>query len=392
MKRLLLVASFVLLAGGAVYFFHFAPARTEAGLNITLNAPPYQASAKARELHERLFVADLHADTLLWNRDLLERGTYGHADVPRLIEGNVALQAFTIVTKVPKDMKMEGNDPSTDSITLLAVAERWPVAAWSSLTARALHQAERLNRAAARSSGALTVVTTSQQLTRFIQGRQSNTRMIAGVLGVEGAQALDGNLDNLDRLFAAGVRMMAPTHLSDNDIGGSAHGIDKGGLTDNGKELVRRMESRKMLVDLAHASAKTFDDTVTIATRPVVVSHAGVMGTCDNVRNLSDDQLKAVANTGGIVGIGYWDTATCGKDATAVARAIRHAVGVMGIAHVGLGSDFDGAVIEPFDSTGLVQVTDALLANGFNDVEIQAIMGGNVVRLLLTTLPATTSQ
>jgi microsomal dipeptidase-like Zn-dependent dipeptidase len=118
-----------------------------------------------------------------------------------------------------------------------------------------------------------------------------------------------------------------------------------------------------------------------------VVSHTGVAGTCANARNLTDSQLKAVARNGGIVGIGYWETATCGRDALAVARAIRHAVTVAGIAHVGLGSDFDGAVAQPFDTTGLVQVTDALLSAGFNEVEIQAIMGGNVIRLLLTTLP-----
>ena len=314
---------------------------------------------------------------------MLDRGTYGHVDVPRLIDGNVGLQAFTIVTKVPRELKLEANDDSTDSITLLAIAQRWPPASWNSLTARALHQAARLTSAAAASNGALAVITTAQELTRFIQRRQSGPRVTAGWLGIEGAQALDGNLDNLDRLFSAGIRMMSPTHLFDNEIGGSAHGVGRGGLTETGRELVRRMESKRMLVDLAHASAKTFDDVLSVATRPVVVSHTGVKGTCDNLRNLSDEQLRALAKTGGVVGIGYWETATCGTDARAIARAIRHVVGVVGIAHVGLGSDFDGAVAEPFDTTGLVQITEALLANGFNDVEIQAIMGGNMVRSAL---------
>ncbi len=188
-------------------------------------------------------------------------------------------------------------------------------------------------------------------------------------------------------VFDAGVRMMAPTHLTDNDMGGSAHGTTRGGLTDKGKELIRRMESKHMILDLAHASPKAFDDAVALATRPVVVSHAGVAGTCANARNLSDDQLRAVATSGGIVGIGYWEIATCGTDAGAIARAIRHAVRVMGIDHVGLGSDFDGAVAEPFDTTGLVQVTDALIAAGFSDAEIAAVMGGNVIRLLQATLP-----
>ena len=142
-----------------------------------------------------------------------------------------------------------------------------------------------------------------------------------------------------------------------------------------------------MVVDLAHSSPRAFDDALAMVTSPVVVSHTGVVGTCANGRNLTDDQLKAVARNGGVVGIGYWETATCGSDAASIARAIRHAVKVAGIGHVGLGSDFDGAVATPFDTTGLVEVTDALLVYGFNDVEIQAIMGGNIARLLLTTLP-----
>ena len=100
----------------------------------------------------------------------------------------------------------------------VAIAERWPLSAWTSLTARALHQAARLNDAAARSDGKLTVITTARDLTRYIDRRAPGLNIIAGLLGVEGGHALDGNLDNLDRLFAAGVRMMAPTHLADKII------------------------------------------------------------------------------------------------------------------------------------------------------------------------------
>ena len=387
MKKSIGLALLALLAAGGVYFFFFLAVQFEARTNIAFHAPPYEASAKARELHKRLFIVDLHADTLLWDRDLLTRTANGHVDVPRLIEGNVALQAFTIVTKVPRNIQLENNDSTTDSITLLAIAERWPISAWTSLTARAMHQAARLHDAAARSDGKLTVITTARDLTRYIERRATGLNSTAGLLGVEGAHALDGNLDNLDRLFAAGVRMMAPTHLADNDMGGSAHGTTKGGLTAKGQELVRRLEAKRMVVDLAHSSPQAFDDAIAMVTRPVVVSHTGVVGTCANGRNLSDEQLKAVAGNGGVVGIGYWETATCGSDAASIARAIRHAVNVAGISHVGLGSDFDGAVAAPFDTTGLVEVTDALLVYGFNDVEIQAIMGGNIARLLLTTLP-----
>ena len=154
-----------------------------------------------------------------------------------------------------------------------------------------------------------------------------------------------------------------------------------------GRELVRRMEARGVLVDLAHASERTFADVLAMATRPVVVSHTGVRGTCDNPRNLSDEQLRGVAATGGLVGVGFWETATCGRDARAVARAARHAARVAGVRHVALGSDFDGAVATPFDSTGLAQLTDALLAEGFTDEEVALVMGGNVARLLAESLP-----
>ena len=102
---------------------------------------------------------------------------------------------------------------------------------------------------------------------------------------------------------------------------------------------------------------------------------------------MSDDQLIAIANTGGIVGIGFWDTAVCGRDAAAIAKAIRHAANIMGVDHVALGSDYDGAVEAPFDATGIVQVTDALLREGFNEVEIRKIMGENVIRTLQLYLP-----
>jgi microsomal dipeptidase-like Zn-dependent dipeptidase len=181
--------------------------------------------------------------------------------------------------------------------------------------------------------------------------------------------------------------MISPSHFFDTDIGGSAHGVEKGGLTDKGKEMIKRMEEKRMIVDVAHASAKTIEDVLAIATRPVFVSHTGVRGTCDNQRNLSDQQLQGVAGTGGVIGIGYWDTAVCGKDAKAIARAIRYAANLIGVDHVGLGSDFDGAVVEPFDTTGLVQITDALIAEGFNDQEIGKIMGRNVLKLLIQNLP-----
>jgi microsomal dipeptidase-like Zn-dependent dipeptidase len=386
MKKLL-IALVALVLVALTGFFTILPGVIESRMNVTLNQPPYQVSDKARELHRRLIIADLHADSLLWNRNLLERSARGHVDVPRLIEGNVALQAFTIVSKTPRSMNIESNDGATDNITLLAVAERWPFAAWRSLRERALYQARRLHEFAAQSDGKLTIIKTAAEMESYLARRQQNAQITAGFLGIEGMQVLEGDPANVDVMYDAGFRMMAPTHFFDNEIGGSAHGVGKGGLTVTGREVIKRMEAKKMFVDLAHASPKTIDDVLAMAMRPVLVSHTGVKGTCNNARNLSDEHLKGIARTGGVIGIGYWDTAVCGADAQAVARAIRYAVNLVGPEHVGLGSDFDGAVPEPFDTTGLVTLTEALMKEGLSDQEIALIMGGNVIRVLRENLP-----
>lgn len=386
MKKFLIGLAIV-LAIAAVVIFGFVPTYVGKGMNVTINLPPYAASDVAKELHARLLVADLHADTLMWNRDLLEKGSWGHVDLPRLQEGNVAVQAFTVVTKTPRNMNIEANTGDTDNITLLAFAERWPLATWTNLTERALYQASRLHEAAARSNGKLVILRTKDDVTKFLQRRQTEKDVVAGFLGIEGAHALSGDVNNFDKLFDAGFRMIGMAHFFDNEMAGSAHGATKGGVTEAGKQLVERMQERGVFVDLAHASAQTINDVLALARRPIFVSHTGVKGTCDNNRNLNDEQLKLIALTGGVVGIGFWDTATCGTDAKAIAKAIRYTVNLIGADHVALGSDYDGAITAPFDTTGVVQITDALLQEGFSEPEIRKIMGENVIRTLQFFLP-----
>jgi microsomal dipeptidase-like Zn-dependent dipeptidase len=362
-------------------------ARVEARLNGLFTGGPYRISPAGARLHRGLVVADLHSDSLLWGRDLLARGTRGHVDVPRLEDGNVALQVFAASTKVPRHANLVRNDDRTDDVLLLALAQRWPPATWTSLLARALHLARRLNVTAARSGGRLRVVTTREDLRGLLAARAAGDRVIGGLLAVEGAHALDGDPANVDVLADAGYRMMSPSHLFDTKFGGSAHGVSRGGLTDAGREMIRRMERRSMIVDVAHASAATIADVLAVAARPVVASHTGVCGTCDHVRNLADDQLRGIANTGGLAGIGFWETATGGRDAAAIARAVRYAVELVGSRHVAIGSDWDGAVAVPFDAGGLATLTDALLADGLTEDAIRDVMGGNVIRLLEATLP-----
>lgn len=377
----------VALLGFLALTFLVGPYLADRTANRVLEAGPHSVPERARTLHARLEVSDLHADTLLWSRDLVERGRHGHVDIPRLIEANVTLQGFFLVTHAPRGLNIHRNEGNTDNITLLSVFQRWPVATWTSRKARALHQAWRLRDAAARSGGRFTLITSRTELAAYRARRAREPGITAGFLGVEGAHCLDGDLAALDELYAAGVRVVAPTHFHDNFVGGSASGVNRGGLTTAGCELVTKLAERRMLVDLAHASPAVIKDVLAMTRRPVMVSHSGVRGTCDNPRNLSDQELAGVASSGGVVGIAFFDTATCGNDLPAVVRAIRHAVSVMGARHVALGSDFDGAVTTRTDVTGLPRLTAALLEAGFSEAEVAGIMGGNVLHLFSEQLP-----
>jgi membrane dipeptidase len=386
MKKNLASLAFILLLLLALFFF-VLPRQVDQRANKVWAGSYSATSAQATALHQKLFIADLHCDALLWNRDLLERNRRGAVDVPRLLAGNVALQAFTVVSKVPLGLNIERNTDQKDLITLLAVSQRWPASTWGSLKQRALYQAGKLHDFAARSNGRLVLIKTREDLQNYLSRRGNENQITAGFLGSEGAQVLEGNLDNLDALFEAGFRMMAPTHFFDTEIGGSAHGLEKAGLTALGRQWVQKMEEKKMIIDLAHASPKVIDDVLALATRPLVVSHTGVKGTCDNTRNLSDDHVKRIAQTGGVIGIGFWETAVCGTETKAIAQAIRYTANLAGVEHVSLGSDFDGAVQTPFDAANIIQLTEALLAEGFSESEIALIMGGNVLRVLQEILP-----
>lgn len=382
MIRLLIIAGVLVLL-----FFCFAPAVVDRSANRIIRTEPLQVSQRAQELHSTLWIADMHADALLWNRDLNQRHNHGHVDIPRLIAGNVALQAFTIVSKVPWGLNFEKNRADSDMITLLAVAQKWPTKTWFSLRERALHQAQKIRNFAAASKGTLSLIYSRGDLQRYIQQRKNSTRLTAGFIGIEGSQVLEGNLQNIQVLFDAGFRMMAPTHFFDTKMGGSAHGMNKGGLTPFGRKAIRIMEKKGMLVDLAHASPATIDDILDVATRPVLVSHTGVKGTCKKTRNISDVHIKRIAENGGLIGIAFFPEAVCGDSVDAVIRAISYTVQLVGVKHVALGSDFDGAAPVPLDASRMVEITDGLLTAGFSDKDIALIMGENLQRLLLNNLP-----
>jgi membrane dipeptidase len=367
---------------------NFITSRVERRVNKTAVPPPYTVTASARALHERLFVADMHADPLFWDRDLRARNPLGHVDVPRLIEGGVALQVFSIVTHAPKGINIKSNDAKRgDLITALAFVSGWPRKTWSSKLERARHEAATFDEAA-RKPGFLKILDRAGLVEFAAKRKFSETPLVAGLLSIEGAQALDGKLENVDALYDMGVRMVGLTHFVDNEAGGSAHGTSKAGLTEFGRKLLARLEEKKMIVDVAHGSKALIDDVLASAKNPLIVSHTGVFGTCPNERNLTDDQLRRIAAKGGLISIGYWKTATCGDDAAAAARAIIYAAKVAGPRHVALGSDFDGAVSQPFDASGVPLITEALLKQGMKETDIALVMGGNAFRFLSERLPA----
>lgn len=372
-------AGIVVLA--LIAFFVLVPGIAERSMNKVVGGP-WPVTARAAALHKTLTIADMHADTLLWQRHLDDAARQGHVDLPRLETGNVALQVFSSVTKTPKNQNYESNGADTDNITWLAIGQLQPVRTWRSLLQRSLWHAEKLRRAEADSGGHLRIVRSAADLDRLITDRASGKDVTGAMLSVEGAQNLQGNAANLEVLYDAGFRMIGLAHFFDNELAGSMHGLKKYGLTPFGTQMIAEMERRGIVVDVAHCSHACFADVMKIATRPVVVSHGGVKATCATNRNLSDDELRALAANGGVIGIGYWDAAVCAPTPAATARAIRHVADLIGIDHVGLGSDFDGSVTTGFDVAHLSAVTQALLDAGFSDADIARIMGGNVIRIL----------
>lgn len=363
-------------------FFLMAPGVIERGTNKIDGRPLLQVSAHAKALHRTLTIVDLHSDSLLWSRNFLDHGTRGHMDLPRLEEGNVALQVLSSTTKSPKGQNYDANSGDTDNITALVIAQLQPVRTWTSLLQRSLWHAEKLHNAAAASGGRLRAVATPGQVDALIAARAGKAAPVGALLSIEGLHDLEGDPANLDKLYAAGFRMAGITHFFDNEFAGSMHGLKKGGLTPLGRDVVNRMEAMGMIVDVAHCSHACVADILKMARRPVVSSHGGVQATCQVNRNLTDAEIRGVAATGGLIGIGYWDAAVCDTSPAGVARAMRHVRDLVGIQHVALGSDYDGATTVRFDTSKLVQVTQALIEAGFTDDEIRAAMGGNAIRVL----------
>lgn len=386
MKRFLKAAG-VLVALAIIGFFTFAPSYVDAERNAVRPHAPYPISDAAQTLHESMIIGDWHADSLLWKRDLLEDGKNGHVDLPRLLRGNVALQMFTAVTKSPAGLNIHENAADArDNITLLAMGQKWPPRTWNSLLERALYQSEKLH-SFADQSDQLRVITTRADLDQLLEDRAAGRQIVGGLLGIEGAHPLEGDIANLDKLVNTGHRMIGLQHFFDNELGGSLHGQSNAGLTDFGKQVVSEVAKRNLILDVAHSSPQVVRDVLAITDIPIIVSHTGIHSVCPVKRNLTDDLMQDIAATGGIIAIGYWRTVLCDYSPTGIARSIKAAIDLVGEDHVSLGSDFDGSVITTLDTSGLAVITQALMSENLTEPQIRKVMGENMLNLLRNRLP-----
>lgn len=341
----------------------------------------------AQTCHAHSLVIDLHADSLLFERDLLQRSQIGHIDLPRLQAGNVAVQVLAAATRIPLGFNVERTDGRRLDLLILSGYARRSAMARRTPLQRALAHAAQLEAFVAGSGGELRLLRHQEDLADLLAARAQNPRLVGTVLAIEGSQALDGDPANLDALYTAGYRLIGLTHFYDTEFAGSAHGLDKGGLTALGRELLAGMAARQMILDLAHLSPAAFTDVLALWRGPLLVSHGGVRATCDNERNLSDEQIRAVAAAGGVMGVGYWETAVNGRHPRHIIAALSHIITLVGDDYAALGSDFDGGITTAFDTSQLAVLTQEMLTAGFAQTTIRKILGGNALRLLQTGLP-----
>lgn len=389
MKKLLwVIVSLAVLATLAIAATPLAIGPLSSKFNPVVTTGPYEpVAADIAQLHQSLSIVDLHADPLLWGRDLLKRSNYGQVDLPRLKAGNMALQVFGVVTQSPKGQNFDNNSADTDRLKPLVIAQRWPVAAWNSYFERAIFQAKRLDGLVADSGGQLQWVRNQQELSALLAKRQAGDKVVGGLLGLEGTHALEGDSANVQKLFDAGFRMMGMAHFIDNKMAGSAHGVERGGLSEEGRAAIEKAQSLGMVIDLAHSAPPVVVEVLKSSRKPVVFSHTGVQATCAGPRNLSDEMLLLLKANGGVAGIAQFKGAVCEPTFEATAKAIVHAVKVAGVDHVALGADMDGGVTVPMDISGAAYLTAELKKAGLSDADIRKVSGENALRVFREVLP-----
>lgn len=352
----------------------------------TRSPPRPPVSADALALHARLVVADLHADSLIWRRDLLHRSDFGHFDFPRMAEGGGAVQGFLVVTESPKVITGGGISDKSDQLTALGIVDQWPLRAILDQTERALYLGGKLDRFAERSGGAVRLIRTADELAAMLAARVADPAVRGAYLGLEGADGTGYRIANLERLFAAGFRMAELCHYTDTAFAGSSSGVSGGGLTALGREAVREMDRLGMMIDLAHASPRTVSDVLALSPRAPLVTHTGSATCHHDPKCLPDELLREIAARGGIIGLGFVPDYVGEGELNAISRVLDHMIAALGPQAVALGSGFC-ALAQPVPVHHLPRITETLLRSGHDAAVIAQVMGGNVIRYLSENLP-----
>lgn len=327
-----------------------------------------EPSREALALHDEAYIIDLHADTLELvsalgydltvehGSSLLAGHTLGHVDLPRMRRGGLTAQCFGIV--IP---------PWSTPRSALAKVKR---------------QGELARQLSRTLADDMVRVTTAES----IEAAKKSGR-IAVMIGVEGSHGLVNDDNALDELNTQDVTYMGPAHLFDSGAGHSHywHRGAGGALPAAGLELVEGLEARSILVDLAHMARGPFLEICRRSRRPLLVSHTGVSGVYRHWRNIDDEQVRAVADLGGVIGVIMTPRYLGRPGVEGVVEHLEHILDVGGEDTPALGSDFDGLVKPPrdiLDASGLPKITDCLLRRGHKERIIRKILGENVLRLL----------
>jgi microsomal dipeptidase-like Zn-dependent dipeptidase len=319
-------------------------------------------------------------------RDSFLKGGRGHVDLPRARDVGYGVVGLTVATTWPDvsgslsrwHFRSLGMPPSV-------MGSRMAIANWL---------IDRIERWCADSDDKLVIIRSVGDLDRCLAPDGS----VGVLIGVQGAHVLDGNLANVERLSKRGVRMFAPAHVMDNDAVGSGTGRTAGGLSGFGRELIAEIEAQGVIVDLAHMSVSGVTQTLPLLTRSFVLSHAAIRedrarparlrGYSQATRNVPPEIAREVGARGGLFGIVLATQLLGGSSLNSAARTIRRLLELAGDDHVAIGSDMDGALKMLIDCEGLPALADTMLAAGFSETSIVAILGGNAARFLRSALPS----
>jgi microsomal dipeptidase-like Zn-dependent dipeptidase len=340
--------------------------------------PPYPATGDAATLHASVPVVDLLVGTPLFRRGFLARRRRGHVDLPRLEDAGVDLIGLTIATRFP-NLRGSLSIPHFWSLGLNVSEQRTDMAIVEAFASRIAGWAD--------ASGG--------RLRLLDEGEAPRSTGVDAYIAIQGGHVLDGDVANVTRLRALGVRTFALSHVMDNELVGSGTGVHRGGLTLFGREVVAELEQQRIVVDLAHMSSRGIRDTVPLLARPFLLSHTGFAELAGRRswrrysarnRNVGSDDARLIAAAGGVIGGTLSTQLVGGSDLRALVDHFRFAVDLVGPDHVAIGSDFDGGLRMTFDVSGLPLLTQGLLDAGVERETVVKILGGNALRVLRAAL------